>query len=110
MVLFQVALLAGYGMAHVTSGWLGSRRQALVHLGLLALPVAALPIAAPTAPAFGGDPSLQLMGRLVAAAGLPFFVVATTAPLLERWFAAPATLTSSTPRAMPAACWPWSGT
>ncbi len=88
MVFFQAALLAGYGMAHATSGWLDSRRQSLVHLGLLALPVAALPIAAPAAPVFGGDPSLQLMGRLVAAAGLPFFVVATTAPLLQRWFAA----------------------
>ena len=41
----------------------------------------------PAAPA-RGDPALRLLGRLLIAAGLPFFVVATTAPLLQRWFAA----------------------
>ena len=38
MVFFQAALLAGYGYAHASSGWLGARRQTLLHLGLLALP------------------------------------------------------------------------
>jgi hypothetical protein len=35
-----------------------------------------------------GIPSIQLLGRLLAATGTPFLVVATTAPLLQRWFAA----------------------
>jgi hypothetical protein len=88
MVFFQAALLAAYGIAHATSGWLDARRQSLLHLGLLTLPITALPIAAPASLAVGGDPSLRLLGLLVTAAGLPFFVVATTAPLLQRWFAA----------------------
>jgi hypothetical protein len=30
MVFFQAVLLGGYGYAHVTSGWLGARRQAVL--------------------------------------------------------------------------------
>ena len=88
MVFFQAALLAGYGIAHATSKWLDARRQSLFHLGLLALPIAVLPIAVPASLAGEGDPSVRLLGRLLTAAGLPFVVVATTAPLLQRWFAA----------------------
>jgi hypothetical protein len=90
MVFFQAALLAGYGYAHVASRRLGDRRCARLHLGLLALAVVALPIAVSEGGSIGGDPVLRLMLRLLAAAGLPLFVVATTAPLLQRWFAATA--------------------
>jgi hypothetical protein len=90
MLFFQAALLAGYGFAHAAIGWLGARRQAVLQLGLLALPAAALPVAVPAGSELGGDPALRLLGQLLAAAGLPFFVVATSAPLLQRWFAATA--------------------
>jgi hypothetical protein len=88
MVFFQAALLAGYGLIHATTGRLDARRQSLLHAGLLLLPIAALPIAVPASRTGEGDPSLQLLSRLLTAAGLPFLVVATTAPLLQRWFAA----------------------
>jgi hypothetical protein len=88
MLSFQALLLAAYGYAHAASGRLGDRRCALLHLVLLALPAAALPIAVSAGATGGGDPALELIGRLLAAAGLPVFVVATTAPLLQRWFAA----------------------
>jgi hypothetical protein len=88
MVCSQAAVLAGYGYAHVASRRFGDRRCALVHLGLLAMPFLALPIAVSAEAPSGGDPTLQLMGRLIVAAGLPLFVVATTAPLIQRWFAA----------------------
>src|SRR5437763_1789470 len=39
MVFFQAVLLAGYGYAHASSHWLGARRQAVLHLIVLALPV-----------------------------------------------------------------------
>ncbi len=87
MVFFQSALLAGYGIAHATSAWLDARRQSLLQLVLLAVPIATLPIAAHASSADGGDPSLRLLALLVTATGLPFLVVATTAPLLQRWFA-----------------------
>src|SRR5438132_7524795 len=47
LVFFQVLLLAGYAYAHVTTHWLGVRRQAIVHLVLLAVPFITLPIALP---------------------------------------------------------------
>jgi hypothetical protein len=88
MVFFQVALLAGYAYAYAVSRWLGTQRQALFHLGLLALGIAALPVAVPASTGDGRDPVLRLLGGLLTSAGLPFFVVATTAPLLQRWFSA----------------------
>jgi hypothetical protein len=87
MVFFQATLLAGYSYAHVASARLDVRRQALLHLGLLALPVVALPIVTSAGSSTGGDPNLRLLGELFTGVGLPFFVVATTAPLIQRWFA-----------------------
>src|SRR5262249_8094042 len=89
MVFFQAALLAGYAYAHAATGWLGSRRQALLHMGLLALPFLALPIAvAPGwAPSGEANPAPQVLLLLLITVGLPFFVVSTSAPLLQKWFA-----------------------
>lgn len=90
MVFFQAALLAGYAYAHATTAWLGARRQAAVHAGLLLLPLIVLPVGIPQgwvrALPSGTDPGFWLLGLLLATVGLPFFVVATTAPLLQRWF------------------------
>ncbi|MBI1918736.1 MAG: fused MFS/spermidine synthase [Planctomycetes bacterium] len=91
MMFFQAALLAGYGYAHAGSIWLGSRRSALPHLLVLALPALVLPVAIREA-AFQTDfawrfPALVAVAQLTAAVGLPFFVVSTTGPLLQRWFA-----------------------
>ncbi|MDP6815581.1 MAG: hypothetical protein QF582_20365, partial [Alphaproteobacteria bacterium] len=45
MVFFQAALFAGYLYAHLGHRWLRPRRQAIVHLALLALSFSVLPIA-----------------------------------------------------------------
>jgi len=89
MVFFQAALLAGYIYAHTTTQWLGIRRQAVLHLGLLALPWLVLPIAVAGdyAPPNDAEPILPLLALLVVTAGLPFFVVSTGAPLVQKWFA-----------------------
>jgi hypothetical protein len=92
MVFFQSALLAGYGYAHLSTRWLGTRRSAWLHLALLVLPLLLwywMPFGVPAAwePAASDSPVLWLLTALVVTAGLPFFVVATTAPLLQRWFA-----------------------
>jgi hypothetical protein len=90
MVFFQAVLLAGYAYAHAAPARLGTRRHALVHLGVLLLPWLVLPVALPAGwPVPGSDtPFLWLLGLLLVAAGLPFFAVATSGPLLQRWFAA----------------------
>src|SRR5262245_22895826 len=87
MVFFQAGLLAGYASAHFLPRWLGLRAHALVHVALLGLSFFFLPllidrnIAPPTRPA------LWLLGTLLIAAGWPYVVVATSAPLLQKWYA-----------------------
>jgi hypothetical protein len=90
MVFFQAMLLAGYAYAHGTTVLLGVRRQALVHLALLAVPLLVLPFVISEADvrslAPDANPTPWLLGLLFTSVGLPFFVVATTAPLLQMWF------------------------
>src|SRR5437899_7153244 len=89
MVFFQAALLAGYAYAHAATQWLGLRRQAALHVLWLLLPAVSLPIglAAGWTPQGQENPAWLLLGVLVVSVGLPFFVVATSAPLLQKWFA-----------------------
>lgn len=94
MLFFQAGLLAGYAYAHASTARLGARRQAGLHvlllvLGLAAVPLVTLPIAwaRDWAPPPTMHPVLPLLGLLLASVGVPFFIVSTTAPLLQRWFA-----------------------
>lgn len=89
MVFFQAMLLAGYLYAHATTSWLGPRKQAGLHLVMLAVPFLVLPIAVNKALAPEGEanPVLGVLILLVVAVGLPFFVVSASAPLLQKWFA-----------------------
>jgi len=88
MLFFQTMLLAGYGYAH----WLGSRRgrvQAWVHLALLAASLAFLPIAPRAAiwkTTATGDPSGRILLLLAATIGGPYLLLASTTPLVQRWF------------------------
>ena len=88
MLFFQVALLAGYGWAHVTTNVLGRRAQAIAQLVLLLVPLAVLPIALPAwaSPPAGAEPAAWLLLVLAVMAGLPFAAVSTAGPVLGRWF------------------------
>jgi hypothetical protein len=90
MVFFQAALLGGYLYAHAVGSWLPLRVQPAVHLGVLAVPLLVLPIALPADVAAsvpqGPEPVLWVLWLLLLTVGLPFFVVSTTAPLLQKWF------------------------
>ena len=87
-LFFQALLLAGYLYVHVTTRRLGPRRQPWFHLVLLLLPLLVLPVALPDHPAPdpGTEPALWLLRVLLVAVGLPFPLLATTGPLLQRWF------------------------
>lgn len=92
MVFFQTALLAGYAYTHTSSTRLPLRRQLLVHGLLLFVPFIVLfPPIGPFhfgnwTPPLGGNPIFSTLGILTLLVGLPFFVVATSAPLLQKWF------------------------
>jgi len=89
MVFYQAALLAGYSYAHAAPRWLGVHRQAVFHLALLVLIIFTLPIgiAEGWTPPPASSPILWLLLLLLLSVGLPFFVISTTAPLLQKWFA-----------------------
>jgi spermidine synthase len=88
VLFFQASLLAGYAYAHVMPRSFSTRRQPLLHIGLLVLPLAILPIRTEGwVPPISSNPVLWLLVLLLVCAGLPFFVVATSAPLLQNWFA-----------------------
>ncbi|WP_374456601.1 spermidine synthase [Nocardioides sp.] len=88
-LLFQLLLLLGYVYAHVSTRRLGARWQPRAHLLLLALPLLALPLALPAeaAPPSDASPVLWLLRTLLLMVGLPFAVLSTTGPLIQRWYA-----------------------
>lgn len=88
-LFFQVLLLAGYLYTHWSTQRLGPRWQPRVHWVVLLLPLVALPLALPAqaAPADGASPTLWLLRVLAVMIGMPFLVVSTTGPLLQRWYA-----------------------
>jgi hypothetical protein len=87
-MFFQVALLAGYLYAHLISRRLSLGRQALVHLALLLAVFVLLPVRLDGAVMTPADrePVVALLWLLASCLGLPFFAIAATAPLLQRWF------------------------
>ncbi len=88
VLFFQATLLLGYLYAHLTTRWLGARRQAVAHLVLMAAALAFLPLTLGDGyPRAGSDPVWWLLVTMVARLGLPFLAVSTMAPLVQRWFA-----------------------
>jgi hypothetical protein len=89
LLFFQTMLLAGYGWAHLTTTRLGRRWQPSVQIVLLLLPLLVLPISLPawTTPPVDVEPAIWLLLVLAVAVGLPYLVVTTASPVLQRWFA-----------------------
>ncbi|HUR36402.1 MAG TPA: hypothetical protein VM009_01205 [Terriglobales bacterium] len=98
MLFFQVLLLAGYFYAHRMSSRLSPRRQSQLQIGLLAgalvvMAILAMRWGSPITPgpawrpADSGQPIRELLRVLTVSLGLPFFLLATTSPLLQRWVA-----------------------
>ncbi len=87
LVFFQTTLLAGYAYADLTHR-LGLRRQALLHIALLAASLLSLPILAAEGwkPQGDEEPILRILLLLTVTIGLPYFLLSTTTPLLQAWF------------------------
>lgn len=99
MVFFQVLLLGGYAYAFLLSRIGSLKLQGLIHIGVTILAAA---LALPLSLKVTGDVSLtnpygwQLWTMTVMVAA-PFFVLAATAPLLQRWFSLSGHKNSQTP-------------
>src|SRR5829696_1594799 len=100
MLFFQAVLLCGYAYALLVSRW-PLKRQLIAQLALLCLAFISLPIGLssywtnsvpPT-----GNPSLWLLMCLAASVGLPFFIVSSNSPLLQKWFSRTSTESARDP-------------
>ena len=86
MVFFQMLLLLGYAYAH----WLtGRTRAARIHIALLVVSLAFLPVIPDAAwkPTGGASPVAGVLGLLFATVGLPYFLLSSTSPLVQAWYA-----------------------
>jgi hypothetical protein len=87
LVFFQFMLLGGYAYAHGATRWLGIRRHVLAHSVLLLMPLLVLPIGLHQAPPQSSQsPVAWLLLALFGSIGLPFFVLSTSATVLQKWF------------------------
>lgn len=88
MVFYQSILFLGYLYAHYLSTRLSQHKQIVVHIAIIATSFIALPVGLSdsVSPPTDSNPTFWLLATLLAAIGLPFFVVSTTAPLMQKWF------------------------
>jgi hypothetical protein len=88
MLFFQVALLAGYLYSYWLSRSFGHKTQSLIHVGLLLLSLGVLPVKPRVDWAGAQSPMLSILMVLLVSVGLPYFLLASTSPLLQSWFTA----------------------
>lgn len=87
LVFFQAVLLCGYAYAHGATTLLGARRHAVLHAGVMLVPLLCLPIAVSAgAPPATQNPAGWLLLTLLLSIGLPFFALSTSAAVLQKWF------------------------
>src|SRR2546421_3821937 len=88
MLFFQALLLAGYAYAHLLNSKV-RKYQPLIHIVLLAAAIIVLPISpdASWKPAGDAEPISRILLLLCASVGLPYFLLASTSPLLQAWYA-----------------------
>jgi SAM-dependent methyltransferase len=96
LMFFQVVLLLGYLYAHRMIRYFSGKAQTFIHIGLLASSVAFLSIIPKESwkPQGSGNPALQIVLLLFATVGPPYFLLSTTGPLLQAWYARPKSLRS----------------
>ena len=92
LLFFQLVLLLGYLYAHASIRYLKPRRQMFLHIALLALSLLALGVlpvypSAAWKPSPTADPTWGILSLLAASVGLPYFLLSTTGPLLQAWYA-----------------------
>ena len=89
MLFFQCVLLLGYVYAHVIARRLPLGVQAVAHAALLLVSLLWMPVSLSPSwkPVTGADPFWRILGLLATTAGLPYFLLSTTSPLIQSWFA-----------------------
>src|SRR5258708_8965702 len=98
MLFFQLLLVAGYAYSHLIATRLTLSRQATAHIAIVAIcvllmgvlaliwqsPITPGPTWKPLSPDF---PITRIFALLIVSIGMPFFILSSTGPLLQAWFA-----------------------
>lgn len=87
MLFFQLLLLAGYAYAHAMARFLKPQTQIIVHFVFFAIAALSLPLSLPSDTDPGDNPMLWQLGTMLTMAAAPFFILSSSAPLLQQWFA-----------------------
>jgi hypothetical protein len=87
MLFFQFLLLAGYAYSYLVTHYLSSRPRAVLHIALLIASATMLPVAVPQVWKVSDYPAWSILTLLGSLLGLPYFVLSTTGPLIQFWFA-----------------------
>lgn len=88
MLVFQVLLFGGYAYAHLTTRCLKPLHQAYLHLALLVMALATLPVTPDPSwkPTNSDWPAMKIILLTVSCVGLPYFILSSTGPLIQGWF------------------------
>jgi hypothetical protein len=86
---YQTTLFLGYAYAHLLLRTVAPRWQPVVHALVFAGALAVLPVLPGEGwkPDPGVAPSMRILAMLIANVALPFFLLASTGPLIQAWFA-----------------------
>ena len=89
LFFFQTLLLAGYAWTHLLTLRLSARVLVIVQLTLLLAAATCLPLTLTVQPGEGiaPFPALAVLLALAGMVAVPAFLLAMTAPLLQRWYA-----------------------
>jgi|694.fasta_scaffold00135_44 hypothetical protein len=90
LLFFQTVLFVGYLYAHLTSVYLAPRVQVILHCVVILAAMLTLPILPSDAwrESATANPGFGVLQVLAFSVGLPYFLLSTNAPLLQRWWAA----------------------
>ena len=93
MLFFQTGLLLGYTYAHYLSRIFTLKHHIIIHLLVILMMLLTRGnftglLERVDSPGLRDSPTLTLIAFLVRKVGLTYFVLATTAPLLQRWYVA----------------------
>jgi len=87
LLFFQAFLLLGYFYAHLLTQLKTSRQQGLVHAVIVITSLICLPMGQIDGDSVisGSSPLSHILLLLVTSIGLPYFLLSTTGPLVQRW-------------------------
>jgi spermidine synthase len=87
LLFFQAFLLLGYFYAHCLTQLKSVKLQLTIHLGLIVSSVLFLPIGINmfTETSLVNSPLMNILFLLATSIGLPYFILSSTGPLIQRW-------------------------